>query len=66
MKEKEEKITISLKEYKELLEIKGRYEELKLLYRPYYTPTITWTKYNDKDKDTIITPYTYTCGDKND
>jgi len=52
--EKEEKIVIALAEYKELLEIKGRYEELKnhpeikyihIYQKPYVekTPTITWT-----------------------
>ena len=49
-------IEISLKEYKELLEIKGRYEELKehqkveYIYvyqqKPYeITPKITWSTY---------------------
>lgn len=51
-----EKIEISLEEYKKLLEIKGKYEELKehpeikyiYLYEPYPTklidikPTVTW------------------------
>lgn len=41
-KEVEERIFISLKEYKELLIIKGKYEELK----QFYTPLIT----DDKDK----------------
>lgn len=36
-------ITISLEEYKDLLETKGKYEELKSLYTPYYKPTITYT-----------------------
>ena len=52
---KEKKIEISLEEYKELLEIKGKYEELKkhpiiqyvYVYdtKPYVdiTPKITWT-----------------------
>lgn len=52
----EEKIEISLEEYKELLEIKGKYEELKehpeikyiYIYEAYPTkiidtkPTVTW------------------------
>ena len=49
-----EKIEILLEEYKELLEIKGKYEELKqhpeiryvhIYEKPYIekTPTITWT-----------------------
>ena len=55
-KKNEEKITISLEEYKQLLEIKGKYEELKnnpkIIYKYIYdkpiidtTPTITWTYY---------------------
>lgn len=51
---KEQKIEISLEEYKELLEIKGKYEELKehpeikyiYLYEPKpqidLTPKVTW------------------------
>ena len=53
MKDKKETIIISLEEYKELLEIKGKYEELKqhpeikYIYvyepKPYIeTPKITW------------------------
>ena len=54
MEKKEEKITINLQEYKELLEIKGKYEELKrnpeikyvYIYetKPFIDtkPTITW------------------------
>ena len=52
-------IEISLKEYKELLEIKGRYEELKehqkieYIYvyqtKPYeFTPKITWATYEEQ------------------
>lgn len=51
-----EKIEITLEEYKELLEIKGKYEELKehpeikhiYIYEPYptkiidYTPKVNW------------------------
>ena len=54
---KDNKITIDLEEYKELLEIKGKYEELKqhpeikyiYMYEPYptkiidTTPKVTWT-----------------------
>lgn len=54
-------IEITFNEYKELLIIKGRYEELKSLYKPScpglcyptqtpYPPTITWTTYTDDDK----------------
>lgn len=52
---KDKKIEISLEEYKELLEIKGKYEELKnrpveikyvYVYEPRpiidTTPTVTW------------------------
>ena len=60
---KEQKIEISLEEYKELLEIKGKYEELKqhpeiryiYMYEPYPTkiidapPHINWTA-NTGDK----------------
>ncbi len=54
MEKKEEKITINFQEYKELLEIKGKYEELKqhpeikYIYvydtKPYVdiTPKVTW------------------------
>lgn len=37
-----ETITISMEEYKELLIIKGKYEELKTLYSPYYPTKITY------------------------
>ena len=56
---KDNKITIDLEEYKELLEIKGKYEELKqhpeikyiYIYEPYHTKFIDATPYE---------PYTYT------
>lgn len=55
-------ITIPLEEYKELLVIKGKYEELKyrgtgLTWYPYIPniPTITWDNY----------PYTITCDYEN-
>jgi len=50
----EEKVLISMEEYKELLVIKGKYEELKntkeiIRYIPItykeHQPTITWTYY---------------------
>lgn len=58
------KITIDLEEYKELLEIKGKYEELKqhpeikyiYLYEPYptkiidTTPKVTWTTYSKEQE----------------
>lgn len=37
--EKPNTITITLEEYKELLTIKGRYEELKTMYYPTYLKT---------------------------
>jgi hypothetical protein len=62
MKKENQIIEITLGEYKELLEIKGKYEELKqhpeikyiYLYEPYptkiidTTPTVTW-KYLSKE-----------------
>lgn len=62
-KEKIEYITIPLDEYKELLVIKGKYEELKMLNTPLINKhTII---YNDKP---IIEPYKFTCkvGDSNE
>ena len=37
-----DKITITLEEYKELLIIKGKYEELKSREGSWIKPTITW------------------------
>lgn len=58
----EDKISIPLEEYKELLMIKGKYEELKALYGtqtlPSY-PKITYAEYS-KEKD-LKPPYTATC-----
>ncbi len=42
-----DKITITLEEYKELLIIKGKYEELKSREGSWIKPTITW-RGNDK------------------
>lgn len=51
-------ITISMEEYKELLMIKGRYEELKNMYLPSYPKTnITY-----RGPETFKSPYTVTCG----
>ena len=64
MNKEEQKIEISLEEYKELLEIKGKYEELKqhpeikyiYVHEPYptkiidTTPKITWTTYTEENK----------------
>lgn len=67
----EESITISLEEYKELLEYKGRYLELRDCYNaekyniPAWSPgKITWTS-TDLETDTTHKtdyPYHYTCG----
>lgn len=69
----EEEITITMEEYKELLIIKGKYEELK----SRETKPIIWSGYNEKGTtilpcrdiqttDPIIAPpYKITCkGDK--
>lgn len=51
-------ITIPLSEYKELLIIKGKYEELKNMYMPSYPKTtITYS-----GPETVKSPYTVTCG----
>lgn len=54
----EKQITIPLEEYKELLIIKGKYEELKSQY-PCYNPTITFTGENSNYG--IKEPYKVTC-----
>ena len=56
-----ENITISMEEYKELLIIKGKYEELKSNYNPFIfkEPTLTRTIY-DGEKTTLDSPYTVT------
>ena len=41
-----DKITITLEEYKELLIIKGKYEELKSREGSWIKPTITWRGYD--------------------
>ena len=56
---KEETITITMEEYKELLIIKGKYEELKSLYIPQTYPKITYCR---EFKDNELTPpYKITC-----
>ena len=56
-------ITIPMEEYKELLIIKGKYEELK--NQQTFTPGIRWNgdkiTYRDS-KDVPIEPYKVTCG----
>ncbi len=56
-----ETITISMEEYKELLIIKGKYEELKLLYQPYPKTTITYRDFNNEKE--LTPPYKVTCQD---
>ena len=60
-----EKVVISLEEYKELLTIKGRYEELKSQQTIPWTvkpngTTITYTNTRDTEKD-LTPPYQVTC-----
>lgn len=59
MDNRQEVITISLEEYKELLVIKGKYEELQKIHQPL----IVW---NDKNKptDPFSPPYKIICEDK--
>ena len=56
---KEETIVITLEEYKELLMIKGKYEELKSLYTPTFNPQIIYHNFED-DKE-LKPPYKITC-----
>ena len=56
---KEETIVITLEEYKELLIIKGKYEELKSLYTPTFNTKITYHNFED-DKE-LKPPYKVTC-----
>lgn len=62
--ETEKTITITLEEYKELLNVKGRYEELKSIYcssLAYPKPTITYRDFTkEQDKD-LKPPYKVTC-----
>ena len=55
---KEETIVITLEEYKELLIIKGKYEELKSLYTPTFNTKITYHNFED-DKE-LKPPYKIT------
>ena len=43
----EKTIVITLEEYKELLMIKGKYEELKSLYNPTFNSKITYRDLED-------------------
>ena len=50
MKENVKEITITLDEYKELLMIKGKYEELKsVYYGPYSSTKITYRGDTEKE-----------------
>ena len=54
-----ETITITIEEYKELLMIKGKYEELKSMYVPTTYPKITYHNF-EKEKE-LKPPYKVTC-----
>jgi hypothetical protein len=59
----EEKITISLEEYKQLLIIKGKYEELKSqksVTQPFNPTKITYAGPDGKPID-LTPPYKVTC-----
>ena len=56
-----EKIYIPLEEYKELLMIKGKYEELQSIYYGPYT--LTKPTYRKED-GIMAPPYKFTCNDK--
>ena len=48
-------ITISLDEYKELLTIKGKYEELKSIYNPYpFNTKITYRGIDDTNNSYYV------------
>ena len=55
-------ITIQLSEYKELLIIKGKYEELKNMYMPSYPKTTITYGGGDSITATPYEDYTYTAG----
>ena len=56
--EKREVITIPMEEYKELLMIKGKYEELKNMYMPTYPKTnITYNGIKTIEPDTYKVSY---------
>lgn len=56
----QETIQITIEEYKELLTIKGKYEELKEHYMPRIYPTTI--KYTGETFRDPYEPYTVTCG----
>lgn len=62
--ETKETITITLEEYKELLIIKGKYEELKNIYCSsliYPKTTVTYRDLNKDDNKESKYPYKVTC-----
>lgn len=62
--ETKETISITLEEYKELLVIKGKYEELKSIYCSSLTYPKPATTYRDLSKDNnkeLTPPYKVTC-----
>jgi hypothetical protein len=62
--ETQETITITLEEYKELLMIKGKYEELKSIYCPsltYPKTTITYRDLSEDNTKELKPPYKVTC-----
>lgn len=64
-RDKQDAITISMEEYKELLIIKGKYEELKGIYTPpliLKEPTLTRTIYGSGEP-IPESPYKITCKD---
>lgn len=62
MKDENKTIEIPFEEYKELLIIKGKYEELKSQYKPIYPSGIRFVGNEYQSKP--IPPYKVTC-DKN-
>ena len=59
-------ITIKLEEYKELLIIKGKYEELKNLYCPVPKTNITYRNFDTDTTKELTPPYKITCSALND
>lgn len=58
-------ITISMEEYKELLIIKGKYEELKEQQKPIYTGISFNGEPVYKENKIPIEPYKVTCNSRN-
>ena len=66
-----ETIAISMEEYKELIMIKGKYEELKSLFpypiHTYPKTNITYRDFKDpwKNEKDLTPPYKITCEESN-